>query len=304
MKLQEELGEARRKLAEAGIPEAALEAEVLVMEAAGLSRAQLYASIPGPLPSGAVQWLRRALRRRLHREPLAYVTGHREFFGLDLLVDRRALVPRQETETLLERTLEVIRGSFPGSTCRIADVGTGCGAIAVGLAANLPGAHIYATDISVPALELAALNCRGHGIEDRVTLLEGDLLTPLPSPVDVVVANLPYILEEEWGGLQPEICLFEPRQALVAGPTGLECIFRLLEQMQGSKVRPRWLLLELGEGQAKAVIQEATALFPGVRHEVFQDLNGLDRGIALSALPESAGFLSRARCGQKASVSL
>ena len=289
MTFQEVLAEARRRLEAAGLAEASIEAEVLVMHVTGISRAHLYVSLPDPFPASAANALRQAIRRRLDREPLAYITGHREFFGFDFLVDRRAPVPRQETETLVEQAVEIARHHFSGQALRAADVGTGCGAIAVSLAKALPNADVVAIDISTDALELAASNCHQHGVAGRVALLHGDLLEPAPEPLDIVVANLPYIPEGQWDSLQPEIRLFEPRHALVSGREGLDQVLRLLSQAKRLKSPPRWLLIELGEGQAATVAREAANLFPAAKAEVLQDLNGLDRGVLLSGMAGSSG---------------
>ena len=281
MTIRDALARARRELGGGGIPDAGLEAEVLVMHAAGLTRAQLFAGPDEQLPDDAARRLASALERRSKREPLAYVTGSREFFGLDFHVDRRVLVPRQETETLVEETLARVRERFPDGECRIVDVGAGSGVIAVSLAKSIPGARVYATDVSPGALEVAALNCRRHAVDDRVTLVQGDLLGPAPSPVDVVVANLPYVPASEWDGLQPEIRLFEPREALVPGETGLELVERLLKQVAELDPAPALVLMELGEGQAEAIHERSRGRFAGWAVSRYRDLGGLERGVVL-----------------------
>ena len=281
MKTREAMVWARRRLAGAAIPDAALDADVLLMEASTRSRAELYAALPEPLPESALRRFEGLVDRRLHREPLAYIVGRREFFGLDLMVDSNVLVPRQETETVVERVLDLVGRSFPRGDARIADVGTGSGAIAVSLAVHLPGARILATDISRPALRVAALNSRRHGVEERVTLLLGDLLEPLDGPLDIVVANLPYIPASQWDRLQPEIRGFEPKGALVPGQDGLAAIRRLLCQIAGRAERPRWTVLEVGDGQAAAVVREAHRRFAGAHVTTFRDLQGLERGVVI-----------------------
>lgn len=275
------LGRVQRRLAAAGVTEAPLEAQVLVMHVTGMSRAELYAALPDPFPPHALQPLDQAVSRRIAREPLAYITGHREFFGLDLAVDARVLVPRPETETVVEHVIDVAGMNYSGKACAIADVGTGSGAIAISLASALPRARIYATDISLEALDLARQNCQRHGLGGRVTLLPGDLLEPVGVPLDIVVANLPYVAEDEWPGLQPEIRLFEPRGAVISGPAGLDHLFRLLGQVRGRQPRPAWVVLEMRPGQAAAVIQEARRLFPVREARAFNDLQGLERGVIL-----------------------
>lgn len=280
MKTAEALRAARTALEEAGIQEARLEAEVLVMHAAERTRESLYASLGEPVTITARERLGGYLERRLQREPLAYITGRREFFGLDFTVDHRVLVPRQDTETLVELALDIARGPYRGS-CAIADVGTGSGAIAVSLAANLPKAALYAIDISKDALEVAAANARSHGVEGRVQFLHGDLLTPLVTPVDIIVANLPYIAHGEAGSLQPEVRLFEPPQALFAEGDGLETVARLLSQTFALAQRPRWLVLELGEGQAERAAAIAKGYFPTATVTAYRDLGGMERGLII-----------------------
>ncbi len=274
------LREARTTLAKAGIGGAALEAEVLVMHAAGHTREAMYASLTEPVAAPAQERLNRFIERRLQREPLAYITGHREFFGLDFSIDRRVLVPRQETETLVELTLDIAKSACREG-CAIADVGTGSGAIAISLATQLPKATVYATDISSEALDVAQANSERHGVAGRVRLLQGDLLTPLSSPVDIVVANLPYIAHSDAERLQPEIRLYEPPLALYAQDDGLSLVVRLLEQVEALAQRPTWALLELGEGQARKATDAARRILPGATVASYRDLGGMERGLII-----------------------
>ena len=162
----------------------------------------------------------------------------------------------------------------------VADVGCGCGAIAVALAAHLPEARIYALDRESIALEVMEHNCRRHGVQDRVTLLQGELLTPLDEPVDLVVANLPYIRSGDYATLQPEV-LHEPREALDGGPDGLQVIFRLLDQLPG-KVRPGGVvLLECDPRQVEHLKRQAHGCYPDSSIRVLQDLTHLDRVVEL-----------------------
>ncbi|RPI50066.1 MAG: peptide chain release factor N(5)-glutamine methyltransferase, partial [Chloroflexi bacterium] len=213
--------------------------------------------------------------RRAQREPLAYITGHREFFGLDLAVDGRVLVPRPETELLVERALSLAR-RLPEPAV-IADVGAGSGAIAVALAVHLPAATIYALDEAPGPLAVTAENARRHGVEERVHCLQGDLLSPLPEAMHLVCANLPYVGSEEWEALAPEIREHEPRAALDGGPGGLEVIRRLLATA-GPYLRPGGaILLEIGAGQGPAARALAGEHFPQARAELLPDYAGLDR---------------------------
>jgi release factor glutamine methyltransferase len=272
LQLQVALAQAAMVLEGAGVEEPRLDAEVLLAHALGLSRAELHAQFKRKLSPVELASYRQFIERRARREPVAYITGHKEFYGLDLFVDSRVLIPRPETELLVEKAIEI---SQPRSL--IADVGTGSGAIAVSLAVHLPQALIYATDASSAALEVAARNCRRHGVENRVRLLQGHLLEPLPEAVDLIVANLPYVSQAEWAQLPPEISRYEPREALYGGPDGLDHIHRLLAQA-GGYLRPEGvILLEIGATQGTAVVALARYHFPAAKIEVIKDYAGLDR---------------------------
>ncbi len=272
MQLQVALAQAAAMLEKAGIEEPRLDAEVLLTHALGITRAQLLAHPQRQLSSTELTGYRQLIERRARREPLAYIVDHKEFYGLDFFVDPRVLIPRPETELLVEKAIEI---SQPQPV--IADVGTGSGAIAVSLAVHLPQALIYATDASSVALEVAARNCRRHGVQDRVHLLQGRLLEPLPGPVDLIVANLPYVSEVEWAQLPPEIRCYEPREALYGGPDGLDHIRRLLAQA-GNYLRPEGsILLEIGATQSEAVVALARHHFPMARAQIIKDYAGLDR---------------------------
>lgn len=249
-----------------------LDAEVLLAHALGRTRAQLHAHPRGQLSSADLASYRQFIERRARHEPVAYIVGHKEFYGLDFFVDERVLIPRPETELLVEKAIEISQRQSV-----VADVGTGSGAIAVSLAVHLPQALIYATDASSDVLEVAARNCRRHGVEDRVHLLWGPLLEPLPEPVDLIVANLPYVSQAEWAQLPPEISRYEPREALDGGLDGLDHIRSLLAGAE-EHLKPRGIiLLEIGATQGEAVVALARRRFPSARVEIAQDYAGLDR---------------------------
>ena len=257
-----------------------LDAELLLAHVLSWQRAQLHTH-----PERVLQpqeWTRYAelIARRAQREPLAYLTGHREFYGLDFCVDRRVFIPRPETELLVEKAIEVAKGGRGVAALRpysIADVGTGCGAIAIALALHLPSAEVYAIDLYAPALEVAARNCRRHSVEGRVHLLEGDLLSPLSQPVNLIVANLPYVAADEVEALPPEVSSYEPRWAWYGGVGGLEVIERLLAQAGSYLDDGGDILLEIGAAQGSAIRSLAMRYFPTAAIEVFQDGAGLDR---------------------------
>ena len=258
-----------------GVESPRLEAELLLAHAAGTNRAWVLAHPERPLTPKELTRFRDLAARRARREPLAYITGRREFFGLDLAVDPRVLIPRPETELLVERALDLARRL--SGPALVADVGAGSGAIAVALAVHLPDATVYALDETPGPLAVTSENARRHGVADRVLCLQGDLLTPLPEVVHLICANLPYVGSEEWGALAPEIREYEPRAALDGGPGGLEVIRRLLATA-GPHLRPGGaVLLEIGAEQGPAARALAGEHFPGARVEVHQDYAGLDR---------------------------
>jgi len=290
--LGEALGRARGILAGNNIDDAPLECELLLRHALKISRTQLYLDLDRELSPKQEEAFWRLMQRRLNGEPTAYITGHREFYGLDFYVDPRVLIPRPESELLVETALGLAQNHPLFS---IAEIGTGCGAIAISLALGLPEVKIYATDISAAALKVALLNCQKHGVVDRVHLLQGDMLDPVPEPVDLIIANLPYVEESELARAGP--AKFEPLLALNGGSDGIERIRQLCRQV-GSKLRPTdYLLLEIGQGQRRAVTAFLHTLFPNGEIEVVPDLSGIDRVISLS-LTASKPELANARPSQ------
>jgi release factor glutamine methyltransferase len=266
-------------LREAGIESPQLDAEVLLAHSLGITRSELYARLDQPSQKAAEKNFRSFVARRLLHEPVAYITGHKEFYGLELQVDRRVLIPRPETETLVEVALTIARQH---RVTELAEVGVGSGAVAIALAVNLPWAEIYATDSSALALEVAEENCRRHDVWDRVHLALGDLLDPLPQPVCLVVANLPYVAEEELDGLASDIIAYEPLSALHGGPHGLDHIRRLLEQAGPWLKPPGMICLEIGATQALVVNALAREHFPAATVAVVRDLAGLDRVVIIA----------------------
>jgi release factor glutamine methyltransferase len=272
--LKQALSRARDVLTRNNVEDAPLESELLLRHTLNISRTQLYLGLDRKLSPQQEQAFWRLVERRLNGEPTAYISGHREFYGLDFYVDPRVLIPRPESELLAETALGLAQ-NHPLFT--IADIGTGCGAIAISLALGLSQARIYATDISATALEVASLNCRKHGVMDKIRLLQGDMLDPLPHPVDLIIANLPYVRESEIAPMR-----FEPRLALDGGSDGVERIRQLCRQID-SKLQPGgYLLLEMGIGQREAVTALLHTLFPEGRIEVIPDLSGIERVVHLS----------------------
>jgi release factor glutamine methyltransferase len=249
----------------AGVDEPRLDAELLLAEATGWERAHMAANPEAEIPPPAARRFAEMVRRRLRREPIAYILGRRGFRHLELAVDPRVLIPRPETELLVELALELQPRS-------LLDVGTGSGAVALAIAAELADCAVSATDASAPALAVARSNAERLGLGGRVSFHEGTL----PSGgkgFDLVVANLPYVSEGEWGTLQTEVTEWEPREALLAGADGLDAIRAVVPALAGIT---ETLALEIGEGQTAAVAEILhTAGFPAT--ESRPDLAGIAR---------------------------
>lgn len=290
---------ARSHLKDCGIGDSFLEAEVLLASVIGLDRAGLYRESERKLKQGEACLFRRLVRRRAQKEPVAYLTGFKEFMGLEFEVNPEVLIPRPETELLVEKALEMackkdldyerLSGFRPDIF--IADVGTGSGAIAVSLARHLPEARILATDYSAGALAVAGRNARRHGVEKRITFFKGDLLSPLlelnlQGKIFIIVANLPYIPSAELPGLMPDVRLYEPRLALDGGKKGLDLYQRLLPQAKELLAAPGCLLMEIGPGQGDAIgclLEEN-----GWGYKIFLDLAGRERDVLARPGPDSS----------------
>jgi release factor glutamine methyltransferase len=261
-------------LAAAGCETARLDAELLLAYATGWDRARIAGEPEARLPVGASREFGQMVRRRVRREPVAYIVGCKGFRRIELLVDRRVLIPRPETELLVEVALE-LQPSY------VLDVGTGSGAIALAVADEVPSAHVVATDTSFDAVRVAHSNAERLGLAERVdVVLRGvdSLGGTGGGPCDLLLANLPYVSEGEWEGLEPEIREYEPRDALVAGPSGLELIEALAAELGAMKARPAAVVLEIGAGQGDAVTELVRrAGYDQV--EVRRDLAGLDRAV-------------------------
>jgi release factor glutamine methyltransferase len=273
--LRESWAGTRDRLAEAGVTDASLEAEVLLRAALGLDRTDFMASLNRGLRKENVRTAERLLARRLAGEPLAYIVGTREFHGLDFEVNPSVLIPRQETEHLVDAVVEYSRrlGDPP---LEIADIGTGSGAIAIAVARRLPRVVAHATDLSTAALDVANGNRRRHNVADRVRLYEGDLLETLPGPVDVIVSNPPYIRTADLGGLPPDVRR-EPTLALNGGPDGLYLTRRLIGDARHYLSPGGRLVVEIAPDQLDAVIGIGTDVFPGAAVRFERDLAGHPR---------------------------
>ena len=265
--VREALSSATDALAAAGVESPRLDAELLLAEATGRDRAALIAGADAGVDPPAARRFGEMVRRRVRREPVAYILGRRGFRRLELASDARALIPRPESEHLVDVAVEL-------DPATALDVGTGSGAIALAIADELPQARVVASDTSAPALELAAENAARLGLADRVTLVAGALPAG-GGTFDLLVANLPYVSEADGRRLEPEIARYEPPEALVAGPTGLEAIEWLIGALSAGAVAAQAIALEVGEGQAPVVADLVRQADYTV--EVRPDLAGIER---------------------------
>ena len=287
--LREAWADARDRLADAGIADASLEAEVLLRTALGIDRTAFLASLGLPVPNDRLRAAEGLLARRLDGEPLAYVVGVREFYGLELAVDPSVLIPRQETEHLVDAVVKYSRrrGDPP---LDVADVGTGSGAIAVAIARSLPTATVYAADVSPGALEVADANRRRHGVSDRVHLREGDLLEALPGPVDVIASNPPYIPTGDLASLPPDVRR-EPVVALDGGPDGLAVIRRLVRGAPACLRPGGRLVVEIAPEQLDAAVALASETFPEAEVGFERDLSGNPRILVVDTPTPGSPFI-------------
>lgn len=274
--LHERLADARDRFVRAGIPpaEAALDAELLARHALDCDRATLVIRARDPLPSAFGRLFDELVARRLRREPLAYITGHREFWGLEFEVSPAVLIPRPETEGIVEEAVAMV--ALRDTVRCIIDVGTGSGCLAVVLAVEFGAAAVIATDSSPAALDVARRNAARHHVEDRLTFVETDLLRGVNEVADLIVANPPYVAEHSADTLQPEVARYEPPSALYAGADGLDTIRRLLADAPSNLADGGRLIVEFGFGQENAV--RAAAVQAGWSCErVRADLQGIPR---------------------------
>lgn len=282
------LGEAYRHgidmLSQHNIADPHIESRVLLCHLLDISHASLYSHSNQYLPQDIFPIFDTLLSRRLKHEPCAYITGKKEFYGNEFYVDNRVLVPRPETELLVDQALEVIDSLavLKNQPIRIADIGTGSGIIAITLALQCQHIDIFAIDCSPQALEVARLNAELHKIEKRIAFLCGNLLTPLPFIPDVVIANLPYVTDTELANLQPEISIYEPELALRGGTNGLDLIEELFSQISKAECLPAYILLEIGENQHKSVSYLIDRLFPQTEYHFIKDGHGFNRAVQIN----------------------
>jgi len=258
-----------------------LDAQILLCFVLEKERSYLYMYPEQELDAAQEARWQELLTRRAQGEPVAYLTGHKEFYGLDFTVDRRVLIPRPETEILVEAALAICQQRLTnGQISLVVDIGTGSGAIPVSIAVHEPRLpYLYAIDVSPDALAVARLNCQRHHVDERVRLLQGDLLAPLPESIDLLLANLPYVGTEEQPTMLSDVLDYEPHLALFSGAEGLDLLERLLhEASQSTNLRAgAVLLLEIGYRQREPLTHLARELWPHARITCLRDLAGWDR---------------------------
>ena len=260
-----------------GIDSPRLTAELLLAYVLRLERIGLYANYDRVLAAQELTQFKELIKRRIAHEPTQYITGKAQFFSLDLKVDQRVMIPRPETELLVEEALKLIEAQ-----ASVVDLGTGSGNIALALAKNTPGVRVFATDISPEALQVAEGNARTHKVEGRVSFQQGNLFEALKGlslegKVDIIISNPPYVSEREFDKLPPEVQDWEPKEALFAGEEGLQFHRRIIADAGKFLRRGGWLLLEIGQGQVKKISE----IFTGARifqaAELVQDYNEIER---------------------------
>jgi len=240
-------------LVEKGIENARLNAEVLLAHQLHVKRISLYLNFDQPLIEEEVSGYRDLIRRRLKREPLQYITGHQEFWSLAFRVNPHVLIPRPETEILVEQAI-TLAGTFAETPLRILDLGTGSGVISVTLAKEVPQSLVFATDISGDALGVARVNARKHGVSDRMAFLQGDLFEPLArkKPMfHLIASNPPYVCTHEIRGLLPEVGLYEPKIALDGGTNGMDFLKRIICEAPQFLRPGGWLMMEMSPYQVE-----------------------------------------------------
>ncbi|HXG51207.1 MAG TPA: peptide chain release factor N(5)-glutamine methyltransferase [candidate division Zixibacteria bacterium] len=274
------LAEGGRRLAAAGIESALLDAELLLGEALGWTKERLCTDRNARVRPEERFRYEQLIGRRLRREPLAYIVGRKEFWSLEFRVTPSVLVPRPETELLVEIAVVLASSLESERELRVLDIGTGAGVIAVAVAKEISRARVWATDISEDALEVARDNARRHGVADRIRLARGDLFGALDAdagPFHLIVSNPPYVRRSDIAGLAPEIADWEPRVALDGGADGLDFYRRIFDDARGYLAQGGFLALEIGSGMAGPVGELIESARVYGRPAVYRDSSGLER---------------------------
>jgi release factor glutamine methyltransferase len=278
--IAEAIYEAAQKLSAAGIPNARFDAEVLLSYLIKKDRAWLITHGKDMLEREDEQLFEEAIRRRLRREPLQYIIGKQEFWGLEFIVSPDVLIPRPETELLVETAVRIARSA--GGQVTIVDLCTGSGCVAISLAKEIAGARIFATDTSAQALVVARGNARENSVSECIRFFEGDLFQPLEEldlqgRVDIITANPPYIRAGDLPTLQAEVKDYEPQVALIAGPEGTEIQKQIIENAPAFLKKQGALIMEMGLGQAETLARIAASTGAYDKTGILKDLAGIDR---------------------------
>jgi release factor glutamine methyltransferase len=276
MTVHDIINEATNDFEAVGIPSARLDAEVLLSFSLGCDHLEFYKNPDMTISETKLSAFRNLIFRRSQWEPVAYITGRKEFWTFVLEVNSSVLIPRPDTEIIVEEALNLCR-KMDSSEIKILDIGTGSGAIAIALASEITGAKVVATDISLPALNLAQKNAAALGLKEKIDFRQGDLFEPLDDIFDIIVCNPPYIAADEYEKLPAGVKDYEPREALLAGKSGLEFYEKLIYQAAGFLKKNGWLLLEIGAKQEAGVrgIMEAAGFYDSI--EMRRDYAGLPR---------------------------
>ena len=289
-KIKELLEVSTKYLKDKGIESPRLTAELLLSHALGLDRISLYLRFDQPLTDPELSSYRGLITRRIRREPLQYITGIKEFWSLEFAVDPRGLIPRPETEALVEKAVAILKEKrkMDSREPLVLDMCTGCGAIAVAISKEIPEARIWATDVSKEVLKLARLNAERHGVTPRIEFRQGDLWEALPTPplpkFDLIVSNPPYVPTEEFEALPPEVRDYEPRLALDGGTGGTRILTRILKAAPDYMSPGGWIMVELDPRQVDNMVRlaEETGRYGEVRPE--KDFSGRNRFITARGL--------------------
>ena len=276
MKIKDNLNISGELLMKSGSPDSRLEAEILLRHVLKIDRATMFSNLENILDSKQENDIAELVQRRLANEPLSYITGTREFYSLDFQITSDVLIPRQETETLVDEVIKIAKEN----PLKIVDVGTGSGAIAIALAVNLPLAKIIATDISVDALHVAESNIKMNDVFSRINLKQGNLLDVLDEKVDVIVSNPPYIPSDQIEHLQPEVKK-EPHIALDGGSDGLEYIRKLIGNCSEKLNNNGHIFIEIDPSQSEEVLKIADTHFPDARTAIIKDLSQNNRVLSI-----------------------
>ncbi len=287
--IKELLNVAADYLLEKGIDSPRLAAEILLAHVLGVKRIDLYLDFERPLSSAEVSHFRGLIKRRLAREPLQYIIGHQEFWSLDFLVNQKVLIPRPETEVLVEQAIKYCRSNTqsPSDQLDVLDLCTGCGAIAISIAKEVPYTRVWATDISEEAISIAKTNAQRHGVMERIEFLVGHLFEPVREKglqFHLIVTNPPYVAEEEYESLPPEIRDYEPRAALDGGAGGMVLIEEIINTAPDFLTSRGVLMIEMDPRQISRAKELIASVSGYGAVDVIKDYSGLDRIVMVGGL--------------------